>query len=101
MTKEEYFALPNSERYTAAQSILKGRKVLVVNRQEAYEHGIKNVFSKLREMGIDTFRREVAGQNDWFVIEVSDIVEAPKWASEIRDSYEFESKALIFEPTNL
>ena len=51
-------------------------------------------------MGVDTFRYEIAGQNDWLVIEVSPMVEVPKWASEIRESYEFESKALIFEPTN-
>ena len=100
MTKAEYFALPNSERYAAAQAILKGRKVLVVNRQTAHESGVENVFSELRAMGVDAFRREVAGQNDWFVIEVSGLVEVPKWASEIRESYEFESKALIFEPTN-
>ena len=72
----------------------------MVNRQTAHESGVENVFSALRAIGVDTFRREVAWQNDWLVIEVSPMVEVPKWASEIRESYEFESKALIFEPTN-
>ena len=100
MTKAAYLALPNSERYAAAQAILKSRKALVVNRQTANESGIGDVFSALRAMGVDTFRYEIAGQNDWLVIEVSHMNEVPKWASEIRESYEFESKALIFEPTN-
>jgi hypothetical protein len=100
MTKSEYFALPNSERYAAAQAILKGRVCLRIYGQDVSEAGFKSAGAFLRSFGINLYRLE-GGYMDCYFAEVDGIIQfhEPR-KCDIILNYEFESKALIFEPTN-
>ena len=100
MTKAAYFALPNSERYAAAQAILKGRVCLRLYGQDISERGFKSAGAFLRSLGINLYRFE-GGYMDCYFAEVDgvDQFHVPK-GCDIMTGYEFESKALIFEPTN-
>lgn len=104
MTKEQYFALPNSERYAAAQSILKGRVCLRAHIQDI--GGFNSYSEYLRNFGVNTYRieneRPVKESEYIFYpcfIEADNIDNLPK-GFDIILNHEFESKVLIFEPTN-
>ena len=104
MTKAAYFALPNPERYAAAQAILKGRVCLYAHRQDI--KGFNSYCEYLREFGVNTYRVEYERQFEErqytfypCFIEADNIENLPE-GFDIILNHEFESKALIFEPTN-
>lgn len=100
MTKSEYFALPNSERYAAAQNILKGRICLRGYGQSISEAGFESFGKYLRQFNVNTYRIEYGYFMDCCFIEVDSIEVIPK-GFEVVAGHEFESKKLLFEPTNL
>lgn len=99
MTKAEYFALPNSERYAAAQAILKGRGCIRLYGQDVSEAGFKSAGKVLSLSGTNTYRIEFDSFMDVYFVEIDKNETTEK--SWVFYDHEFESKALIFEPTNL
>jgi hypothetical protein len=99
MTKAAYLALPNPERYAAAQAILKVRVCLRSNGRLAERSKLISFGEYLRKFGINTYRLEYEHQRDCCFIEADNIENLPE-GFEIILNHEFESKALIFEPTN-